>query len=222
MKYFITQDEADEMKKDKNFNMDNFLKDYRPCPWFLFDSPCVANRGWSRNEKPPKDIKNKDDLDNFRLADLENDLNVISEILELQGLTIENAPFIQQIQGLKKRIKEKDFSCLVHEMPFFFFRVSRALARPFIPDVKRGKKVFNGASNGGKERNRKDIFIDHDKIKKELESFLAKTRGIVKGKKLFKQAIAKIIAEKTGDSYKTVERVCKEELKPYIRPREML
>jgi hypothetical protein len=90
------------------------------------------------------------------------------------------------------------------------------------PDVDRGQKVIQGASAGGKKRNRNDTLIDHEKIKKELENFLDESHGKVNGKKLTKQAIAKKIAEKTGDSYKTVERVCCEELKPFTRHKNNL
>lgn len=105
-------------------------------------------------------------------------------------------------------------STLIAESGAFWTRVDLG------PHAERGAKVIKGASLGGKERNRADEYKNDDLIKKELNTFLADTKGILKGKKLFKQAIAKIIAEKTGDSYKTVERVCSKELKPYIRPRK--
>lgn len=88
------------------------------------------------------------------------------------------------------------------------------------PQAETGEKVIKGASNGGKERNRKDTLIDHDNIKKTLKIFLTTTHGKIKGKKLSKQAIAKKIAEKTGDSFKTIERVCSKELEPYIIPKK--
>ncbi|MFZ2656849.1 MAG: hypothetical protein WAX69_18085 [Victivallales bacterium] len=136
MKYYYTLDEVEKMMtgKDPQTFQETFLKKYRPSPYKIFnDNAVIGAEGFSRLNKPENDFKN---IDDYRLSCLENDMNIFTEMLKLQGASNKNTSCLQEIQSLRKLIAKKDLSTLVWCMPQFFFRLSRFIARPGIEVIK--------------------------------------------------------------------------------------
>jgi len=167
MKYYYTLDEVEKMMTGKNPRafFETFLKKYRPSPYKIFnDDAAIGVAGFSRLNKPENDFKN---IDDYRLSCLENDMNIFTEMLKLQGANNKNTSCLQEIQSLKRLIAKKDLSTLVWCMPQFFFRLSRFIARPGI-EVIKNKRIANDKQGKNSAKTRLDKSEPHRKYYLQL------------------------------------------------------